>query len=158
MAIAPLHHLAFKVECIDRAVAALTAIGWQAERIETYPDLSLRIAFVPCGAVVLELLQALDPSCPVSSDPLGFHHLAVSAQADASQAPPPEGLRPLGPARQGAHGFPIRFFELPLGAKNPLRVEQVYHLIHAKDSPPHPTLSASSSGGAPCLDPSKSPQ
>ena len=109
-------HVGIAVRSIAEARALYEALGLEVEAIEDVPQEGVRVALIPCGAVRIELLEALGPDSPVARflerrGP-GVHHLCLAsddlaADDERLRAAGLERLRPE-PGR-GAGGCWVQF-------------------------------------------------
>jgi methylmalonyl-CoA/ethylmalonyl-CoA epimerase len=109
-------HVGIAVRSIAEARALYEALGLEVEAIEDVPQEGVRVALIPCGAVRIELLEALRPDSPVARflerrGP-GIHHLCLAsddlrADDERLRAAGLERLRPE-PGR-GAGGCWVQF-------------------------------------------------
>jgi methylmalonyl-CoA/ethylmalonyl-CoA epimerase len=112
-----INHIGIAVRTIDEGLAVWRdALGLAVQQVVEMPERGLRIAFLPCGETMIELLAPLHEGSEVSKfladrGP-GIHHVcletadlaAASAHAEAA------GARLLGDAAKlGAEGYPTRF-------------------------------------------------
>ncbi len=112
-----INHLGIAVRSLDEGLAVWRdGLGLTVERIVEMPDRGLRIAFVPCGEAMIELLAPLHDHSEISKflterGP-GVHHvcLEVADVAQASARAEAHGLKMLGDGpKLGAEGYPVRF-------------------------------------------------
>lgn len=112
-----INHLGIAVRDLDQALQVWRdALGLAVERIVDLPDRGLRVAFLPCGESMIELLAPLDDQSEISKFLVergpGLHHVCLQTGnlELASQRAESAGLRMLGAApKLGAEGFPVRF-------------------------------------------------
>ncbi|MDC7231897.1 MAG: VOC family protein [Spirochaetales bacterium] len=122
---ADLDHIAVKVSDIESFSSALAGLGYTLESVKQHDEVGMKIAFMappsPSAAEKMELLEVTDPDSPISGDPEGLHHLAVSVP-DIEESYRMMSEDPLyaveGTIRQGAHTR-IFFFRMT-GQKEPL--------------------------------------
>ncbi|MDR2156199.1 MAG: VOC family protein [Clostridiales Family XIII bacterium] len=65
-----INHVGIVVHDLEDAVARYKKLGFAIDRIETMPDFACRMAFLPCGESLIELIQ---PDEPGHSE--GLHHI-----------------------------------------------------------------------------------
>ena len=112
-----LNHLGIAVASLEDGLKVWRdQLGLRVHEIVDLPERGLRIAFLPCGETMIELLAPLSDDSEVSAflqkrGP-GIHHVCVevvdlglaTVQAEAA------GTRMLGTVPSvGAEGFPVRF-------------------------------------------------
>jgi methylmalonyl-CoA/ethylmalonyl-CoA epimerase len=111
-----LHHVAFVVADLDRALQEQRRIGFEVSERFTLEEQGVEVATLPAGASWIELIRPLDPEGAIARFMAkrgeGFHHVAY-AVPDLEAA-----LRELREAgvrlidetpRSGAHGWRIAF-------------------------------------------------
>jgi len=107
-------HVAIKVTEIEMVKGAFEELGYTFQGKTRYEEVAMDIAFLGKGSGKLELLQPVDSSCPIVSDPDGMHHVAlkveniVNTHARMSES---EYFIVQGPVRRGAHSQ-IFFFRI----------------------------------------------
>ncbi len=114
-------HVALKVTDIHTVSGAFEELGYTFQGKTRYEDVAMDIAFLGKGSGKLELLQPVDSSCPIASDPDGMHHVALKVEdiaAAHSRMSESNRFDVLGPVRRGAHSR-IFFFRIP-GEENTL--------------------------------------
>lgn len=112
-----INHLGIAVLELEQALQVWRdGLGLAVERVVDLPDRGLRVAFLPCGESMIELLAPLHDHSEISKflaerGP-GLHHVCLQT-ADlqvASLRAEAAGLRMLGDgAKMGAEGYPVRF-------------------------------------------------
>lgn len=112
-----INHLGIAVADLDQALAIWRdGLGLQVQEIVELADRGLKVAFLPCGEAMIELLAPLHPQSEISKflqerGP-GIHHLCLQTadlQTSTAQAAA-AGLRLLGDGpKLGAEGYPVRF-------------------------------------------------
>jgi methylmalonyl-CoA/ethylmalonyl-CoA epimerase len=75
-----INHVGIAVRNLKDAVARYEKLGLTVGRIETLPDFACKIAFLPCGDTLLELIE---PDTP--GHPEGLHHICYEVE-DIEQA------------------------------------------------------------------------
>ena len=112
-----INHLGIAVKSLVEGLAVWRdGLGLQVERLVEMPEKGLKIAFLPCGETMIELLAPLGEHSEIQAflDKRGggLHHvcLEVADIAQATAHATAHGLALLGqtPAL-GAEGFPVRF-------------------------------------------------
>lgn len=112
-----INHLGIAVRDLDEALAVWRdGLGLVVEKTVDLPDRGLRVAFLPCGETMIELLAPLHEQSEISKfltdrGP-GIHHVCLETAdlAAASERAANAGLRLLGDGpKLGAEGFPVRF-------------------------------------------------
>jgi len=112
-----INHLGIAVRTLEEGLAVWRdALGLTVQQIVELPDRGLKIAFLPCGETMIELLAPLHETSEVSkflaTRGPGVHHVcletddlaACTAQAEAA------GVKMLGEGpKLGAEGYPVRF-------------------------------------------------
>jgi methylmalonyl-CoA/ethylmalonyl-CoA epimerase len=78
-------HIGIAVRSIEEARGFYESLGLAIDHIEEVPEEGVRVAFVPCGATRLELLEPTRPDSPVAKflekrGP-GIHHLCLESDA-----------------------------------------------------------------------------
>ena len=80
--IGPTHHIGVAVRSLDAALATYRAIGFEPESLEEVASQGVRVAFLPAGAVHLELLESLTPDGVIARfverHGEGLHHIAFA--------------------------------------------------------------------------------
>lgn len=112
-----INHLGIAVRDLEEALKIWRdGLGLAVQQIVDLPDRGLRVAFLPCGESMIELLAPLHDQSEISKflqdrGP-GIHHVCLQTgdlEAASSQAEG-GGLRMLGEGpKLGAEGFPVRF-------------------------------------------------
>lgn len=111
-----LHHVAFVVADLDRALEEQRRIGFEVSERFTLHEQGVEVATLPAGASWIELIRPLDPEGAIARFMArrgeGFHHVAytvpdlLAALRDLQQA----GVRLIDETpRSGAHGWRIAF-------------------------------------------------
>lgn len=82
--ISRLHHVGIVVEDLDRALQGYKVLGLEPSSIEDYPDYELRIAFIPVGETLVELIMPLGTT-GMNAEFLrdhgeGLHHIAFQTE------------------------------------------------------------------------------
>lgn len=112
-----INHLGIAVSDLEAALAVWRdGLGLVVEKTVDLPDRGLRVAFLPCGETMIELLAPLHDQSEISKfladrGP-GLHHVCLETSdiAAASARAASQGLRLLGDGpKLGAEGFPVRF-------------------------------------------------
>ncbi|MDR1028450.1 MAG: VOC family protein [Clostridiales Family XIII bacterium] len=65
-----INHIGIAVRNLEEAVKRYETLGFAADRIEELPDFACKIAFLPCGESLIELIE---PDVP--GHPEGLHHI-----------------------------------------------------------------------------------
>ena len=114
--IGPAHHVGIAVWRLDEAVERYRALGLQPEIIEDVPSEGVRVAFLPAGAVKIELLESLRADGVIARflerRGEGLHHLAFATDdiRRAMTRLKSEGFELVDPEpRPGAHGRLVAF-------------------------------------------------
>ncbi|MGI0148774.1 MAG: methylmalonyl-CoA epimerase [Thermoplasmata archaeon] len=110
------HHIGIAVRSMDAALARYRSFGLEPESIEEVPAQGVRVAFLPAGAVRLELLESLTRDGVIARfvdrRGEGLHHLAfevtdVRSEMDRLRG---EGFELVDPEpRPGARGRLVAF-------------------------------------------------
>ncbi len=112
-----INHLGIAVRDLEEALAVWRdALGLQVQHIAELPERGLKVAFLPCGEAMIELLAPLHDQSEISKfladrGP-GIHHVCLqTADLSAASARATEaGVRLLGDGpKLGAEGYPVRF-------------------------------------------------
>ena len=111
-----LDHVGIAVRSIDEARRIWESLGFVVEGIEEVPEDEVRVAFIPCGSIRIELLEPTSDSSPVARflerrGP-GVHHLCLASDdLDVDDARLRDaGLRLVRPApTRGAGGCRVQF-------------------------------------------------
>lgn len=112
-----INHLGIAVRDLDQALAVWRdGLGLQVQQIAVLPERGLKVAFLPCGEAMIELLAPLHDQSEISKflderGP-GIHHVCLETAnlAAASATATEAGLRLLGDGpKLGAEGYPVRF-------------------------------------------------
>jgi methylmalonyl-CoA/ethylmalonyl-CoA epimerase len=112
-----INHLGIAVRTLDEGLAVWRdTLGLPVQQVLDDPQRGLRIAFLPCGETMIELLAPLrddsDVSAFLDKRGPGVHHvcLEVGDLAAACDQAAAGGAKMLGTGPTlGAEGFPIRF-------------------------------------------------
>ncbi len=74
-----LDHIGIAVESIDEGLAIYRALGIEVEGFEEVADQGVRVAFLPVGDALLELLEPTDDTSPIARHierrGAGLHHI-----------------------------------------------------------------------------------
>ena len=109
-------HIGIAVRSIAEARGFYEALGLEVASIEEVPQEGVRVAMIPCGESLIELLEPTSPESPVArfleKRGPGIHHLClatddVDAASVALRAAGVELLRPA--ATAGAGGTKVNF-------------------------------------------------
>ena len=113
-------HIGIAVENLEGALNMYKRVyGLDAIKIETHADIKVKIAFIPMGEVLIELLEATEPGAGrigqfVEEKGEGFHHIALRVEdireTMAGLEKAHVKLRDKEP-RDGADGSKIAFIE-----------------------------------------------
>ena len=111
-------HIGIAVRSIEEGRRFYEALGLAVETIEEVPSEKVRVAFIPCGATRIELLEATAPDSPIAKflekrGP-GLHHLCLLVpDIEAAIARLKErGVQLIDERpRPGAHGSRIAFLK-----------------------------------------------
>ncbi|MGQ9496109.1 MAG: methylmalonyl-CoA epimerase [Thermoanaerobaculaceae bacterium] len=94
------HHIGVAVANLAQAVEGYKALGLKVEKVEEVVSEGVRVAFLPVGETMIELLEPLDPGSPVArflaKRGPGLHHICFEV-ADLEAA--------IAQARQGGLNF-----------------------------------------------------
>lgn len=112
-----INHLGIAVKTLEEGLAVWRdGLGLRVEKLVDMPEKGLRIAFLPCGETMIELLAPLGEQSEIQAflDKRGggIHHvcLEVADIADATAHAQAAGMQLLGQAPSiGAEGKPVRF-------------------------------------------------
>jgi len=78
-------HVGIAVRSLAEARGFYEALGLQITAVEEVPEEGVRVAMIPCGDVLIELLEATSPGSPiarfVADRGPGLHHLCLSSDA-----------------------------------------------------------------------------
>lgn len=114
--IGPLHHVGIAVIQLEPAIDRYRTLGLEPEYVETISSQEVRVAFLPAGAVRVELVEPLSASSPVArflgKRGEGLHHLAFSADDIVAtlRSLSERDFEPIDRApRPGAHGSLVAF-------------------------------------------------
>jgi methylmalonyl-CoA/ethylmalonyl-CoA epimerase len=85
MKIKKIDHIGIAVKDLEKAVKLYTDIfGLEIKKIEEIEDLKVKIAFLPIGEVMLELVQPTRPDAPlakrINENGEGLYHLALRVE------------------------------------------------------------------------------
>ena len=109
-------HIGIAVRSIAEARGFYEALGLEVVSIEEVPQEGVRVAMIPCGEALLELLEPTSPESPIArfldKRGPGIHHLCLAARdvdaaSAALRAAGAELLRP--EATAGAGGTKVNF-------------------------------------------------
>ena len=111
-----LDHVGIAVRSIDEARRTWESLGFVVEGIEEVPEDEVRVAFIPCGSIRIELLEPTSDSSPIARflerrGP-GVHHLCLASDdiIDDDARLRGAGLRLVRPApTRGAGGCRVQF-------------------------------------------------
>jgi methylmalonyl-CoA epimerase len=111
-----IEHIGIAVRSIEEARGFYEALGLKVEAVEEVPHEGVRVAFIPCGAASIELLESTSPESPVGrfleKRGPGLHHLCLATdnvKADDA-ALRQAGYRVLRPEpTRGAEGCWVQF-------------------------------------------------
>ena len=112
-----INHLGIAVASIESGLAVWRdGLGLTVREIVEMPERGLRIAFLPCGETLIELIAPLHDHSEISKflhdHGPGIHHvcLEVADIAAASAHAVANGMKMLGEGpKLGAEGLPVRF-------------------------------------------------
>ena len=107
-------HVALKVGDIDSISRSFQELGYSFQGKRRYDDVAMDIAFLGDGPGKLELIQPVDASSPVFSDPDGLHHVAIAVddiEDTYTRMLQSDNFKLQGDIRQGAHSR-IFFFRI----------------------------------------------
>jgi len=75
------HHLALKVSDTEKAAQSLYSKGgFKAAETAYFAEVGMQIGFVNYNGILMELLQPIDPTCPIINDRNGLHHIAFEME------------------------------------------------------------------------------
>ena len=75
------NHIAIKVSDAKNAVQQLCSLGGiKANETAYFAEVGMQIGFVLYNDILIELLQAVDSSCPITADSNGLHHIAFEME------------------------------------------------------------------------------
>ena len=85
MRITKIDHIGIAVKDLDRAIKIYTDVfNLRVTKIEEFKDLKLKIAFIPGGEVMVELVQPTDPDAPlakrINEQGEGLYNLALRVE------------------------------------------------------------------------------
>lgn len=85
MKIKKIDHIGIAVKDLDRAIKIYTdVLNLEVMKIEEFKDLRVKVAFVPVGEVLVELVQPTDPDAPlakrINEQGEGLYHLALRVE------------------------------------------------------------------------------
>ncbi len=112
-----INHLGIAVRDLDEALLVWRdGLGLAVQQVVDLPDRGLRVAFLPCGEAMIELLAPLHDHSEISKfladrGP-GLHHVCLQTAdlSGSTQRAEAAGLRLLGEGpKLGAEGYPVRF-------------------------------------------------
>lgn len=111
-----LEHIGIAVKNLEEAIKIYEAFGLQVDSIEVVKEQKVTTAFIPCGSVNLELLEAIGNEGPVAKfiekRGEGIHHISlrvknIEASLDKLKE---KGIRLVDETpRKGAHNSKIAF-------------------------------------------------
>jgi len=111
-----LEHIGIAVKNLEAAIKIYEAFGLQVDSIEVVKEQKVTTAFIPCGSVNLELLEAIGNEGPVAKfiekRGEGIHHISlrvknIEASLDKLKE---KGIRLVDETpRKGAHNSKIAF-------------------------------------------------
>lgn len=112
-----INHLGIAVRDLEEALLVWRdGLGLTLLQVVELPERGLRVAFLPCGEAMIELLAPLHDQSEISkflSDRgPGIHHVCLQTAdlGEASARAEAAGMRLLGEGpKLGAEGFPVRF-------------------------------------------------
>ena len=112
-----INHLGIAVKTLEEGLAVWRdGLGLKVEKLVDMPEKGLRIAFLPCGETMIELLAPLGENSEIQAflDKRGggIHHvcLEVADVAAATAQASAHGMQLLGKGTTiGAEGLPVRF-------------------------------------------------
>jgi methylmalonyl-CoA epimerase len=111
-----IEHIGIAVKDLKDAINVYEALGLQVDSIETVEDQKVTTAFIPCGSVNLELLEAIGNEGPVArfieKRGEGIHHISIRVADIASRLDElkKKGIRLVDETpRKGAHNSKIAF-------------------------------------------------
>ena len=111
-----LEHIGIAVKNLKEAIKIYEAFGLQVDSIETVEDQKITIAFISCGSVNLELLEAIGSEGPVAKfiekRGEGIHHISLRVKNIAASLDKlkEKGIRLVDETpRKGAHNSKIAF-------------------------------------------------
>jgi len=109
-------HIGIAVRSIAEARTFYEALGLEVTSIEEVPQEGVRVAMIPCGESLIELLEPISPESPIArfleKRGPGIHHLCLAADdvAAADVALRAAGVELLRPeATEGAGGTRVNF-------------------------------------------------
>jgi methylmalonyl-CoA epimerase len=112
-----INHLGIAVRTLEEGLAVWRdGLGLTVQQIVEMPERGLKIAFLPCGEAMIELLAPLHDASEVSkfleSRGPGVHHVCLETTdlAQLTVHAQSAGLKLLGEGpKLGAEGYPVRF-------------------------------------------------
>jgi methylmalonyl-CoA/ethylmalonyl-CoA epimerase len=79
-----INHLGIAVEDLDRASRVYEAMGLAIQKVVEVPEQHVRVAFIPIGETMIELVQPTSPDSTVATylekRGQGLHHLALEVE------------------------------------------------------------------------------
>lgn len=111
-----LEHIGIAVKNLKEAIKIYEAFGLQVDSIEAVEEQKVTTAFIPCGSVNLELLEAIGNEGPVAKfiekRGEGIHHISLRVKNIAASLDKlkEKGIRLVDETpRKGAHNSKIAF-------------------------------------------------
>lgn len=111
-----LEHIGIAVKNLEEAIKIYEAFGLQVDSIEVVKEQKVTTAFIPCGSVNLELLEAIGNEGPVAKfiekRGEGIHHISLRVKNIAASLDKlkEKGIRLVDETpRKGAHNSKIAF-------------------------------------------------
>lgn len=127
-------HLGIAVKSLDDAIPFYeNVLGLKCERIEEVADQKVKTAFIPCGEILIELLEATSEESPIAKfiekKGEGIHHVAYLSDDLEGELKHVEeqGVRLIDKTpRAGAGGMDIAFLhpKSTMGVLTELAIEQ----------------------------------
>ena len=116
-AVRRINHLGIAVPTLEEGLKIWRdGLGLQVQETVDMPERGLRVAFLPCGETMIELLAPLGPQSEIAAflekRGGGIHHVCLETGdiAGATQHAETAGFRLLGTGPTlGAEGYPVRF-------------------------------------------------
>lgn len=109
-------HIGIAVRSIEESRGFYEALGLEVKSIEEVPQEGVRVAMIPCGEALLELLEPTSPDSPIArfleKRGPGIHHLCLATEdvAGATVALRAAGVDLLRPEpTAGAGGTKVNF-------------------------------------------------
>ena len=111
-----LEHIGIAVKNLEEAIKIYESLGLQVDSIEAVEDQKVTTAFIPCGSVNLELLEAIGNEGPVAKfiekRGEGIHHISIRVTDIETRLKElkEKGIRLVDETpRKGAHNSKIAF-------------------------------------------------